>query len=41
MELFKATSGWLLTDTETVDESYDIPKGKHFLFIASLLALNY
>ena len=38
--LFKARSGRLWTDAETLDESFDFPDGKH-LFIASLLFLNY
>ena len=38
--LFKTRNGRLRTFAETVDESFDFPRGKH-LFIAPLLALNY
>ena len=38
--LFKARSNQLLTDAETLNESFGFPNVKH-LFIASLLALSY
>ena len=38
--LFKARSGRLWTDAETLDESFDFLDSKYF-FIASLLVLHY